>query len=80
MIWQANSGAVSADTSTIQVGTNGTLVRIGPVFTAQTSETLADIALRFGTSITTLLKFNADLVGSHGVQVGQQICILPCKK
>jgi hypothetical protein len=82
-IWQANSGAMSSvaySTSSIQADTNGTVVFIGPVFTTQTAELLVNIAIRFGTSIKTLLKFNADLVESTVVQAGQQMCILPCKK
>jgi len=83
--WQANSGAVvelpvAQDLSAIQADANGTKVLVGPVFTAQSAATLGNIALRFGTSVATLLKFNADLVGSAGVQPGQQICIMPCKK
>lgn len=82
-IRQANSGAVSNlahDANTIQADSNGTIVLIGPVFKAQISQSLADIALRFDTNIKTLLKFNADLIESTSVQVGQEICILPCKK
>jgi LysM repeat protein len=64
----------------IQADVNGTKVIIGPVFTARAAASLADIALRFGTSVATLLKFNADLSEPSGIAVGQQICILPCKK
>jgi hypothetical protein len=78
---QANSGvsAAAQGLSTIQANANGTKVVIGPVFTARAAQSLADIALRFGTSIATLLKFNADLRES-GAQAGQEICILPCKR
>lgn len=82
-IWQANSGAMSSvaySTSSIQADSNGTVVFIGPVFTTQTEEPLVNIAIRFGTSVKTLLKFNADLVELTVVQAGQQMCILPCKK
>jgi hypothetical protein len=79
---QANSGASVAaqGMSSIQSNANGTKVIIGPVFTAQAAESLASLALRFGSSVATLLKFNADLEESSGVQPGQHICILPCKK
>jgi hypothetical protein len=82
---QANSGAfavssVVRDMSSIQADTNGTKVLIGPVFTVQTAESLADVALRFSTSTSALLKFNSDVFELAGVQVGQQICVLPCKK
>lgn len=82
-IRQANSGATSSvaySTSSIQADSNGTVVFIGPVFTTQTAEPLVNIAIRFGTSVKTLLKFNADLVELTVVQAGQQMCILPCKK
>ena len=79
---QANSGASAAaqGMSAIQYNANGTKVVIGPVFTAQAAESLANLALRFGSSVATLLKFNADLEESVAVQPGQHICILPCKK
>jgi hypothetical protein len=84
-LWQANSGdsetsSVLQDVSNIQSNTNGTKVLIGPVFTTQIEESLSEIALRFGTSIKTLLKFNSDLVESAVVQSGQHICVLPCKR
>ena len=74
------TSAVLQDVSNIQTDTNGTKVLIGPVFTAQVEESLLDIAVRFGTSIKTLLKFNSDLAESSFVRSGQHICVLPCKK
>jgi hypothetical protein len=82
---QANSAASTQsskakDVTSIEADSSSSKVVIGPVLTAAAAASLADVALRFGTSVNTLLKFNSDLNESRVVEAGQQICVLPCKK
>mmetsp|Transcript_14820 Transcript_14820/g.35167 ORF Transcript_14820/g.35167 Transcript_14820/m.35167 type:complete len:1205 (-) Transcript_14820:500-4114(-) len=57
---------------------NGQVVNIGPVYKLQNGESLMQVAARFRTTVRSLLELNPDIADENTVQVGQELCLIPC--
>ena len=55
----------------------GALLNTSILYSVQTGDTLASLAVRFKTSIKTLLALNPDISNSAQVAAGAKICIVP---
>jgi LysM repeat protein len=59
---------------------SGTKLRIGPVYAVRRGDTLGSIAALFETTVKKILMHNPHLdhVEEDGLQIGTDICLLPC--
>jgi len=59
----------------------GDLVQLGPVYVSRAGDTLASIAARFGSSVSSVLSLNADLPAatdpSAALPAATSVCVLP---
>lgn len=59
----------------------GTLIRLGPVYTTRAEHGFQELAQRFGTTLWALLELNPDLASlaedGAPIPIGQDVCVLP---
>ena len=91
-LWAANGNDDGDhDTTTVvhpddlKSSTKKQIINIGSIYTVEMGDNLADLAVKFQTTVKLILSLNPDVapasdaeVHSYTLQEGQPLCIVPC--
>jgi len=71
-------GTVVRDPDFISTGSEEQHLFLGVTYRIKPAETLQAIASRFRTTVKSILMLNYDVDDAHGIQAGNELCIMPC--